>query len=106
MAARLEREKATLEKMLKLYCRDYHHTEGELCSQCQELLSYALNRLDHCKFGEDKTTCAKCPVHCYKPEMRQKIREVMGYSGPKMIYTHPLAAIRHIFDGFKKVNIR
>ncbi|AET65917.1 Nitrous oxide-stimulated promoter [Desulfosporosinus orientis DSM 765] len=103
MSARLEQEKATLQMMLNLYCRGHHQTEGELCPQCQELLKYALARLDHCKFGENKTTCAKCPVHCYKPEMRQKIKEVMGYSGPKMIYTHPVAAIRHLFDGLKSI---
>lgn len=101
MSARLEREKTTIQMMIKLYCRDHHHTDGKLCSQCQELLRYALSRLDRCKFGERKPTCAKCTVHCYKPEMREKIKEIMRYSGPKMIYTHPLAAIRHLVDGIK-----
>lgn len=43
-----------------------------------------------------KTTCKKCPVHCYSPDMREKIRAVMRYSGPRMIFLHPFAAIRHL----------
>ena len=34
--------------------------------------------------------------HCYKPEMRERIRQVMRYSGPRMITKHPVAAIRHL----------
>ncbi|MCB8818169.1 MULTISPECIES: nitrous oxide-stimulated promoter family protein [Desulfosporosinus] len=103
MSNRLEREKATAQMMIKLYCKGHHHSaDSELCSECQELLEYATNRLNHCKFGESKPTCAKCTVHCYKPEMRKKIQETMRYSGPKMIYNHPIAAIRHLWDGLRK----
>ena len=51
---------------------------------------------DKCPFMETKTFCSNCKVHCYKPEMREKIREVMRYSGPRMIFHHPAAAIRHV----------
>jgi len=104
MSNRLEREKATVQMMIELYCKGHHHSERKLCSECQELSEYAMTRLAHCKFGEIKPTCAKCSVHCYKPEMRRRVKEIMRYSGPKMIYTHPIAAIRHLFDGTKKVN--
>lgn len=104
MSNRLEREKETVQMMIGLYCKGHHRSDGELCLECQELSEYAMTRLSHCKFGEGKPTCGKCSVHCYKPEMRKKIKETMRYSGPKMIYTHPIAAIRHLFDGFRKVN--
>ncbi|SPF38176.1 conserved hypothetical protein [Candidatus Desulfosporosinus infrequens] len=104
MSNRLEREKNTLQIMLKLYCKDNHHSVGGLCPECQALEVYALNRLTHCKFGESKSTCGKCAVHCYKPEMRQRIIEAMRYSGPKMLLSHPIVAIRHLLDGRKKVN--
>lgn len=104
MSNRLDREKATVQIMLKLYCKDHHHSVGGLCSGCQELSDYAINRLTHCQFGESKPTCGKCTVHCYKPEMRKRIKEVMRYSGPRMLLTHPIAAIRHLIDGRKKAN--
>nr|WP_085931650.1 nitrous oxide-stimulated promoter family protein [Desulfosporosinus meridiei] len=102
MGIRLDREKATVQRMIELYCKSHHHTKGELCLGCQDLSDYAMNRLDHCKFGESKPTCSKCPVHCYKPLMRDKIKEIMRYSGPRMMYTHPIAAIRHLIDGRTK----
>lgn len=104
MSNRLEHEKATVRLMLRLYCKNKHHSPDGLCSECQKLSDYAMARLTHCKFGENKPTCGKCPVHCYKPEMRQRIIEVMRYSGPKMLFSHPLAALRHLIDGHKKVN--
>ncbi len=94
---KIEREKQTVTQMIHIYCR---HKEGnrELCPACTELLEYALLRLSKCPFGEAKTSCRKCPVHCYKPDMRMKIRAVMRYSGPRMMLYNPVAAIRHIFS--------
>jgi len=65
-------------------------------------MEYASKRLDKCPFQEGKTTCAKCPVHCFKPDMRQQIRLVMRYSGPRMLLRHPLMAILHMIDGRRK----
>ncbi len=42
--------------------------------------------------------CSKCPIHCYKPKMREHIREVMRYSGPRMIFYHPIIAIKHMLS--------
>ncbi len=104
MLKRLEREKTTVQIMLRLYCKDQHHTVDGLCSECQELSNYAMNRLAHCKFGENKPICGKCTVHCYRPDMRKRIQEIMRYAGPKMLFAHPLMGLRHLLDGFKKVN--
>lgn len=49
------------------------------------MLIYATARLDRCKFGDGKTKCHKCHVHCYRPDMREKIRVVMRFSGPRMM---------------------
>lgn len=73
-----------------------------LCDECRELLDYAFLRLSKCPFQENKTTCGKCPVHCYKPGMRRKIQEVMRYVGPRMILTNPVLSIRHALDGLRK----
>lgn len=94
---KIEREKATVEKMIRLYCR---HKEGnrDLCAECRELLEYAQKRLSRCPFGKEKSTCRKCPIHCYKPEMRERMKAVMKYAGPRMLVYHPAAAIRHIIN--------
>jgi hypothetical protein len=60
-----------------------------------------LGRLEGCPFQEDKTTCAKCPVPCYKPTMRLRIRQVMRYAGPRMLVKHPALAAWHLIDGFR-----
>lgn len=103
---RIKREKETIKVMITRYCRDQHSRDGYPCDECRELLDYALVRLSNCPFQENKTTCGNCPIHCYKPNLREKIRKVMRFSGPRMIYRHPLMAIRHIIDGFRKKPIR
>ena len=99
---RLARERRTLEAMIRLYCRGRHGTGGELCAECRELADYARARLHRCLFQERKPTCARCPVHCYRPEMRERIRAVMRYAGPRMLYRHPLLALAHLIDGLRK----
>lgn len=62
----------------------------------------AMQRSDKCPFMETKTFCSNCRVHCYKPEMREKIREVMRFSGPRMILHHPVMAVRHVIESKKE----
>jgi hypothetical protein len=95
-ARRLRREKATIRAMIDIYCKAHRDTLPD--QQCQKLLEYALHRLDHCRFGMDKPTCAACPVHCYKPDMREQVRSVMRYAGPRMLWRHPWFAIMHLLD--------
>ena len=85
-----EREKRMVSQMIALYCRKKHHTRGDLCPQCAALDAYAKMRADKCPFMETKTFCSNCRIHCYKPDMRAKIREVMRFAGPRMILHHPL----------------
>jgi len=98
MGDRLKRERDTIQVMVRMYCRGQHHTV-ELCPDCCALEEYALNRLNRCPFQGGKTTCAKCRVHCYRPDMRDKIRQVMRYSGPRMMLRYPLKAVLHLLDG-------
>lgn len=101
--ARVERERRTIEAMISMYCRDHHGPgEGGLCDGCEALRAYAGERLDRCVFKLEKPTCVKCPVHCYRAEMREAVRVVMRYAGPRMLREHPVLAIRHVVDGWKK----
>ena len=124
---RIDWEKRTVRHMIELWCRKNHggktcremgsrgsgqvshggqgshecqvgHGGPGLCGDCRELLEYSLARLEHCKFGNAKTKCHKCPVHCYRPDMREKIRTVMRFSGPRMLLYHPLEALRYLFS--------
>lgn len=107
MHPRMRRERETVAKMIALYCRKHHAPpRGELCADCRQLLEYALLRLQHCPFQEGKTTCGRCPIHCYKPAMKEKIRAVMGFSGPRMLCSHPLLALGHLLDGLRKEPLR
>ena len=92
-----EREKRTVCLMIALYCRK-NHGGKEPCADCWELSEYACMRSDKCPFMENKTFCSNCTVHCYKPEMREKICEVMRFSGPRMIFHRPITAIRHVIE--------
>jgi len=99
---RLLREKSTIHAMIALYCRAHHSSQEALCQDCNELFNYAAKRLISCPHQHDKPTCSNCMVHCYKPGMRQRIREVMRFSGPRMTYRHPLMAVQHLWDSRKK----
>lgn len=97
-----EREKRTVALMIRLYCKKKHGAKKGLCSDCSALLEYAMMRSDKCPFMENKTFCSNCRVHCYKPDMREKIRAVMRFSGPRMIFSHPIMAIRHVVESKKE----
>ena len=94
---RMRREARTIEAMVQIYCHDKHGMpRGELCAGCQEMQVYAGLRLEKCPYQEHKTTCVTCPTHCYKPDRREEVREVMRYAGPKMLWKHPYLTIMHL----------
>jgi len=102
---RLARERLTMAKMIGIYCAAHHDRCGEsLCTMCREFLNYANVRLQKCPYGEQKPTCVNCPVHCYKPAQKARAREIMRFAGPRMLLRHPLLAIAHQLDGFRKAS--
>lgn len=97
-ATRLQREFKTIAAMVGIYCRDHHH-QPELCPECAGFLDYAAVRLERCRFGAEKPTCAKCPVHCYQRDRREQVRAIMRYAGPRMLWEHPWLSLHHWLDG-------
>jgi hypothetical protein len=83
-----EKDLAIAERFIEVFCRQKHKAEraaagvgkGGLCDDCRELLDYSAERLARCPM-DPKPKCKDCTVHCYKPEYRQRIREVMKFSG-------------------------
>lgn len=96
-----EKEKRIISLMISLYCHKKHGTTNELCDKCKALRDYAFMRSDKCPHMESKTFCSNCKTHCYKPSMRQSIREVMRFSGPRMIFYHPIILFKHILTSRK-----
>ena len=96
---RIDREKKTIKLMINIYCRKNHGIKDRhLYDECQELLEYANKRLTFCKFGENKSTCSRCPIHCYKKDMKEKVKKVMRYSGPRLIIYNPVELIKHALN--------
>jgi hypothetical protein len=95
---RIARERRTVGHMIDIYCGAHHQRTGGRCAACQQLHDYAMARLDHCPYGAEKPTCKKCPVHCYRKDVRVEMRRVMAYAGPRMLLSHPVLAILHLVD--------
>ncbi len=94
--------------MIKMYC-DHNHTKvGALCNECDELTEFAIERINRCVFKQDKPVCSECQIHCYRLDMREKIKTVMRFAGPKMIFRYPIRGIRHLIDKhrFKSPDIK
>ena len=83
--------------MVKMYCAA-HHASDALCPECRQLVEYADRRLDLCPYGADKPSCTNCPIHCYRPEQRKRMRDVMRFAGPRMAGRHPHLAAMHLLD--------
>lgn len=100
--ARRAREIVTIAAMVRMYCRGHHgHEQSTPCSECASLLAYASRRTERCVFGDAKPTCANCQVHCYTQVMRERVKAVMRWAGPRMLLRHPILALRHKLDGLK-----
>ena len=98
------REISTLRKMTEIYCAARHNSCGSgLCEKCAEYIEYYAVRLEKCPYGEEKPTCANCPIHCSKRSRKKQGRAIMMYAGPRMLLRHPLLLIAHKLDSMRKV---
>jgi len=110
----LERDLRTLARFIALYCRRRHPAACKasmqlkshdlqaiagqpliLCNSCRKLLAHALVKRSHCPL-QPKPSCKHCPVHCYHPNYRAQIQEVMKYSGRQMVLAGRLDYLLHL----------
>jgi len=87
---RIAKDEKVLRAFIARYCRTHHLDTGvdaqvqeqgqAYCQECYELLHYALQRNANCPL-DPKPACRQCEIHCYKTQMREKIRQVMKFSG-------------------------
>ena len=112
--AKLDKDLRTLALFIDLYCR-CKHTEAPraevhlrthdvravagktviLCPECTKLLTHAFVKRSHCPM-HPKPMCKHCPNHCYHPTYRAQIREVMKFSGKKMMLGGRLDYLFHL----------
>lgn len=79
--ADVDNQMGVLRKFVAVFCRRKHRRAGEgLCDSCRDLLCYAQERLEKCPF-DPKPKCKDCTVHCYAAQYRDRIKEVMRFSG-------------------------
>ncbi len=100
---KLQRDARTLTRFVALYCQYRHRGAAKspvqfkfadvaalnrgplaLCGDCTRLLAHALVKRMHCPL-DPKPACKHCPQHCYAPKYRAAIREVMRFSGRKLL---------------------
>lgn len=93
------KEKEIISLMISVYCRGTGHAKDDLCDSCRALEKYSLKRIEICPHTDTKTFCSACKTHCFAPEEREKIRTVMRYSGPRMLFHHPIKLIKHLIQG-------
>ncbi len=87
------RERAIIAEMIDIYCRGQHHPPD--CSDCRELTSYAIHRVELCPHMADKSFCSACATPCYDEAHRNAIRQVMRYSGRRYFLRRPLRTLAH-----------
>lgn len=77
----------------------YGRKRPEVCADCAELLRYAEKRRAFCP-KDPKPFCSYCDTHCYEPDMRGYMREVMRYAGPRSwMHGHAVDGIKHLIEG-------
>lgn len=97
-------ESKVVTELIALYCQHKHGQLGKddlgLCPSCRALDAYAQDRISHCPFMDSKTFCSNCKVHCYEPQKREEIRQVMRYAGPRLLFKRPLMVLHHMWLEF------
>lgn len=114
LAAKERHDIEVLGKFVEVYCRSHHKEDRApfdfkvpgggaffsklpiLCPDCSKLLKYGLTMRLRCP-QQPKPMCKKCPNPCYKPEYREKIREVMKFSGMYLVKRGRIDLMYHYF---------
>ncbi len=91
----------TVYAMLEIFCWAHHPHDQQLCTACFDIYKYAVDRILRCPVRMTKPPCEMCKIHCYKPDLRDSVKVVMRFAGPRMLYRHPLLAARHLIARYR-----
>ncbi len=111
---RTRRDLRVLARFVEVFCNDQHNRDVRrpivtkvcdlaqiaghspcLCPNCTRLLNHACVKRIHCPM-QPKPACKDCPAHCYHPTYREQMREVMRYSGRKLVLSGRLDYLLHL----------
>mgnify|MGYP002398806267 CR=1 FL=1 len=97
-------------KFVEVYCAGKHSgaerssivmpadlEERSLCPECATFLQYAITRRLKCPIEAEKPSCKHCRTHCYAKPQLAKVKEIMAYSGKKLMLRGRLDYIWHYF---------
>lgn len=100
---KIDNKKDILNHMIRIYCKKHHNTDETLCNDCSDLLEYSENVLNQCEI-DDELDSEKFKYYYDDIEKMEKLKEIMKYSGFRIMLYHPIISIRHIFSN--KFSIR
>lgn len=91
----------TIRHMTEIYCHAHHDSKDGLCPECEDFYLYSVKRLACCPFGEKKPVCGSCKIRCFGKGYKERAKEIMAYSGPRLLLKHPYLSLRHIIALFR-----
>lgn len=92
---KIDKEKDIVKIMVMMYSKGHDKIPYEKNEELKKLYAYCQARLERCPYKEKKSFCSNCKIHCYEKNKRQQIKAVMKYSGPRMLFKHPILLIKH-----------
>jgi hypothetical protein len=97
-------------KFVEVYCKGRHGMvdrasfslpaglgERSLCPECSTFMGYAVARRIKCPLEAEKPSCKHCRTHCYNKANLEKVKEIMAYSGMRLMMRGRLDYIWHYF---------
>ncbi|MFH1179497.1 MAG: nitrous oxide-stimulated promoter family protein [Candidatus Bathyarchaeota archaeon] len=103
MVSKVDKDIQVLRDFIQIYCETKHkdlekidENGIKLCVECHETLRYSTWRREVCP-QDPKPTCKNCEIHCYLPDQRAKIKNIMRHSGMLLIKRGRIDLLLHYF---------
>lgn len=96
---KIEYEIEVINKMIDIFYKNKNHKEEYTNTEIDQLKDYCSSKIYNCPVILEKTFCSSCKIHCYDKDQRDLIKKVMKYSGPRMLFYHPVLLIKHLLLG-------
>lgn len=110
MTLQQKKDIRVIAKFVEVYCNGKHSEidkalmtlpedlgNRQFCKNCTEFMEYAIKRRLSCPLEAQKPTCKHCRIHCYNSTNREKVKEIMSYSGRKLMMMGRVDYLWHYF---------
>lgn len=93
------RDLKTLEAIGRIFCNAHHpdadRDEAGLCPACRNTIDATFARTATCP-NHQRSNCEDCAVKCQRGDAQARIKEIMRYSAPRMLFRHPLMTLEYL----------